>query len=223
MTDGYSAQQVRAAEAALIAQGVPLMARAASALAAEIRDLLPAADRGTVLLLVGAGDNGGDALFAGAELADGGVDVVVLATADRIHEAGLTAAREAGCRELPPHADPVPLIGATDVIVDGILGTGASANPALRGRARDVVAAIIEQLDTSARRARVVAVDVPSGIDPTSGAVPDATVLRADVTVTFGGVKSGLLRHPGSEFAGRVVLAEIGLGAELERAARAAG
>ena len=57
----------------------------------------------------------------------------------------------------------------------------------------------------------VVAVDLPSGIDPDTGAVPDGPVLRADLTVTFGAIKAGLLLTPGSELAGRVRLVDIGL------------
>jgi NAD(P)H-hydrate epimerase len=100
------------------------------------------------------------------------------------------------------------------VIVDGILGTGTSRSPSLRGAARDIVAAIIPVLD-SPHRPRVVAVDIPSGVGPDDGAVPDPTVLPADVTVTFGAVKAGLLLEPGARYAGRVVLVDLGLGPHL--------
>jgi NAD(P)H-hydrate epimerase len=62
---------------------------------------------------------------------------------------------------------------------------------------------------------RVVAVDIPSGIGPDDGTVPDPTVLPADLTVTFGAVKAGLLLEPGSRYAGRVVLVDLGLGPHL--------
>jgi len=197
MTAGYSAAQVRAAEAPLLAAGVPLMARAAAGLAAVIRELAPE----RVLLLVGSGDNGGDALFAGAELARDGVPVQILCTGDRVHEAGLSRARDAGAVLV----DSVP--DELDVLVDGILGIGAGAGTALRGRARDAVGAVLAR----PKRPRVVAVDLPSGVNPDDGRATDAVVLPAETTVTFGAVKAGLLLGRGAELAGQVRLIEIGL------------
>lgn len=103
------------------------------------------------------------------------------------------------------------LAAGADVIVDGILGTGTSADPALRGAARDLVAAIL----ALGRHGTVVAVDLPSGIHPDDGSVPDPVVLAAELTVTFGGCKAGLLREPGRSRAGEVRLVDIGIGAEL--------
>ena len=60
-----------------------------------------------------------------------------------------------------------------------------------------------------------MAVDLPSGVHPDDGSVPDPTVLRADVTVTFGAVKAGLLLEPAAEYAGRIELVDLGLGPEL--------
>ncbi|GAB3035797.1 hypothetical protein GCM10027052_12280 [Parafrigoribacterium mesophilum] len=225
MINGYTAEQVRAAEAPLLAAGVPLMARAAAGLAREIRTLLPDAGS-TVLVLAGSGDNGGDALFAAAEMAADGSDVAIIATGSRIHEPALAAALAAGAHVEDP-ADAVRLAAGVDVIVDGILGTGTSPNPALRGGARDVVQAILPVLGAP-RHPLVVAVDIPSGINPNppdaaevaAGAAADpesAAILPADVTVTFGGYKAGLLIPPASEFAGRVVLIDIGLGPELAK------
>jgi hypothetical protein len=61
----------------------------------------------------------------------------------------------------------------------------------------------------------VVAVDLPSGTDPDDGSVPDPAVLPADVTVTFGALKAGLLLEPARSLAGRVILIDIGLQPEL--------
>jgi NAD(P)H-hydrate epimerase len=206
---GYTAAQVRAAEQPQLDAGVPLMRHAAAALAAEIRGLAPH----RVLVLVGAGDNGGDALFAVAELAAEGVTVDLVPTAERHHPEGAAAALAAGARWRDA-ADAARLAATADVILDGILGTGTSRSPALRGAARDIVARILPVLDTP-RRPRVVAVDIPSGVGPDDGAVPDAVVLPADLTVTFGAVKAGLLLDPGSRYAGRVVLVDLGLGPHL--------
>lgn len=180
------------------------MRMAAAALAARLRSLHPT----RLLLLVGAGDNGGDALYAGAELAAEGVTVVALPVSDRMHEGGSSAARDAGVRFVMP-ADAAAETGLADVVVDGILGTGSRG--ALRGTAREVVAAV---LATSPRF--VVAVDLPSGIGTDDGSVDDPTVLTADLTVTFGAVKAGLLLEPGRRYAGEVELVDLGLRLEGE-------
>ncbi|SFR91460.1 yjeF N-terminal region [Agromyces sp. CF514] len=231
---GYTAEQVRAAERPLLDRGEPLMHRAAAALADEISELLrttdAAADRHRagplVLVLAGSGDNGGDALFAAAHLAERGADVRVVAVGSRLHEAGAGAARAAGARRLRPDADRAGFaatVARADVIVDGILGIGAAASPALRGPARDVVACIrtelgqewIDRAGGGTRHPLVVAVDLPSGISPDDGSVPDPTVLPADVTVTMGAVKAGLLLEPAVGLVGRVVLVDLGLGPAL--------
>lgn len=186
----YTAAQVRAAEAPLLAAGVPLMRRAATALAAVIAEQQPA----TMLVLVGAGDNGGDALFAAAALAADGIRVDLLRTADRVHEEAWAAALAAGAQEVGEPAS------SYDLVVDGILGIGARGG--LRGRARDIV----DELRMTAPR--VVAVDLPSGLDPDDGTADDV-VLAAETTVTFGAVKAGLAARP--DLAGRVILVDLGL------------
>jgi len=197
-----------------------------------------------VLVLVGSGNNGGDALFAVAQLAASGCDVAIAKLGSRVHEDGLAAALAAGARvvgsEGSTSADMLVRVvaeaGRCDVVVDGILGTGAYRSPALRGLARDAVAAVraavavrpeAERPEAEHPGALVVAVDLPSGIDSDTGAVPDGVdaetgearegvVLPADVTVTFGVHKAGLLREPAAALAGRIVLVDIGLGLDLE-------
>lgn len=217
MVAGYSAAQVRAAEAPHLAAGEPLMRRAAAALAATLRRVLAEEDAtgGPVVLIVGSGDNGGDALWAGAELAGDGVAVTAVPTSERMHAEGAAVARGAGVRFVDTTDDEAvgEAFRSARVLVDGILGTGTSAAPALRGRARELVAAAIPV--TRARGIPVVAVDLPSGVHPDDGSVPDPTVLRADVTVTFGAVKAGLLLEPAAAYAGRIELIDLGLGPEL--------
>ncbi|ARC57684.1 Bifunctional NAD(P)H-hydrate repair enzyme Nnr [Frondihabitans sp. 762G35] len=221
---GYTADQVRAAEAPLLARGERLMERAAMALADEIRSVLArrGSDPGAVLVLAGSGDNGGDALFAAASLASRGVDVRLLTTGLRVHEAGLAAAAAAGVdvasREAEVGSDAfAALAEGIDVIVDGILGIGSGSSPALRGRSREVVETLRPSvLRRIAGAPGVVAVDLPSGIDSDDGSVPDPCVLPALVTVTFGAVKAGLLLAPASGLAGRIRLVDIGLGPGLE-------
>lgn len=219
LTPAFTAAAVRAAERPLLEAGEPLMAIAAAATEACVRDLLEASGagpEGAVLVLAGSGNNGGDALFAAASLASTGIPVRLLLTSDRAHSEGLGAARRAGAR----------CIGLDDVrsgasgfavIVDGILGTGTSATPSLRGIARAVVEAIRPALRTDAStRPRVVAVDLPSGLHPDDGSADDV-VLPADVTVTFGALKPGLVRGRGPEVVGEIRLVDLGLGPALAR------
>ncbi|HEY8590076.1 MAG TPA: NAD(P)H-hydrate epimerase [Naasia sp.] len=212
---GYSAKQVRDAERPHLEAGEPLMAWAADGLATEIRYLLDARPSRSgpprVLLLVGAGNNGGDALYAGEELAAAGADVAVAVLLDRVHEEGLGAALAAGARTIPA-AEIVQEAATADVLVDGLVGTGSTG--ALRGVLREAVLAVLPVLAGPDRPA-VVAVDIPSGIDPDTGDVPDPAVLPADVTVTFGALKAGLLLQPASRLVGHVVLVDIGLRPEL--------
>jgi NAD(P)H-hydrate epimerase len=214
MIAAYTAAQMRAAEVPLLEAGVPLMQRAAAGLAREVRSLL-GRDDARVLLLVGTGNNGADALYAGAMLAADGADVTIARTGDRVHAEALDAALAAGAHEAAatPPAQVSRLAASVDVVIDGILGTGTSANPALRGNARDIVEAIRAAGVTTP----VVAVDIPSGIGPDDGSVPDPSVLRATLTVTFGGYKAGLLLAPASSFAGEVRLVDIGLGEQLAK------
>lgn len=210
---GYTADQIRGAEAPLLAAGEPLMQRAADGLAAAIGEVV--GESAAILVLVGPGDNGGDALFAAATLAEQGHDVKLARAGDRVHAAGFEAALESGADETD---DPVGFAEDADVIVDGLLGTGST--PPLRGSARDLVAALLPLVgaldDGEEDGPLVVAVDIPSGIDASTGAAPDDVVLPADVTVTFGGVKAGLLVEPGADYAGEIRLIDIGL--DLSRA-----
>jgi hydroxyethylthiazole kinase-like uncharacterized protein yjeF len=223
----YTAAQVREAEEPFLRAGVPLMARASAALAVETVALLAERRDGVagsrVVVLAGAGNNGGDALHAAALLADQGAGITVVPTAENLHVEGRTAALASGATLLAADApaDTVARIAHdSDVILDGILGTGAVSSPALRGRARDVVAALLAAFgDDDEDRPLVVAVDMPSGIHPDDGSVPDPTVLPAALTVTFGGCKAGLLLEPASRLAGRIVVVDIGIGEELERIA----
>ena len=227
----YTAAQVREAETPFLERGVPLMARAAAALAREVGALLVRQRGGVagaaVLVLAGSGNNGGDALHAAALLAHLGAAVNIVPTTKRMHREGLEAALAAGAGLRPSDEDSevlAELARAADVILDGILGTGTSGDPTLRGRARDIVTALLPVVgyaeSPSIGRPRVVAVDLPSGIGVDDGSVVDPTVLRADLTVTFGGGKVGLLRSPAAEYAGRVVVADIGITDELERIRR---
>lgn len=199
MRTAYSVETVRAAERELMAR-LPegaLMQRAAAGLAAVCARLLPRVYGARVVLLVGSGDNGGDALYAGARLARRGAGVTAVpADPARVHPGGLAALLAAGGRL----DEAVP--ARADLVVDGLVGIGG------RGGLRPAAAALVERIPAGAV---VVAVDLPSGVDADTGEVAAESAVRADVTVTFGAYKPGLLIAPGATRAGVVHLVDIGL------------
>jgi len=196
MRSAHTVEQVRAADAELMGrlpQGV-LMQRAAAGLAYAVLDLLGSAYGRRVLLLVGSGDNGGDALYAGALLARRGVQVEAWLLSDRAHEGGVRALRQAGGRMIT--GSPTP----PDLVVDGIVGIGGRGG--LRPEAQQALAAVAG--------VPVVAVDTPSGVEVDSGEVEGPHV-TADVTVTFGTHKVCHLVDPAARASGAVHLVDIGL------------
>ncbi|MEN5073252.1 NAD(P)H-hydrate dehydratase [Isoptericola cucumis] len=222
MISAWSAGDVRAAEEPLLAVGAPLMERASFALATQVLDDLRSHRRvvrgARAALLVGAGNNGGDALHAGAVLAGRGLAVTAVLVDERAHTGGLAALRRAGGRVVELFAAPERVgavaddVARSDVVLDGLVGIGARGP--LRGLGADLVAALMTALDgavpTARQRPWVVAVDVPSGIGVDDGAVA-GTVLPADRTVTFGAAKPGLLLPPAAGLAGEVTVVDIGL------------
>jgi hydroxyethylthiazole kinase-like uncharacterized protein yjeF len=198
----WRVDRVRAAEDALLRR-VPegaLMRRAAFGLAVRTAGLLAertgAVSGRHVALLVGAGNNGGDALWAGAFLRRRGVSVTaVLLSPDRAHQEGLAALRRAGGhtgQDLPERAD---------VVLDGIVGLSG------KGGLRPGAARLVDRI-----RVPIVAVDSPSGVDPDTGAVEGAAVTATE-TVTFGARKPVHVLAPWR--CGPVHLVDIGLGPEL--------
>ncbi|MGY1842534.1 NAD(P)H-hydrate dehydratase [Modestobacter sp. SYSU DS0875] len=202
----YTADQVRTAERALMATlpAGALMQRAATGLATICLGLAGRAHGLRVVLLVGAGDNGGDALFAGAHLARRGAQVTaVLLDPDRAHAAGLAALRRAGGRVADPlHSG----LDRADLVLDGVVGIGGSGG--LRPAAADLAG------QAAAGPGLLVAVDLPSGVAADTGEVP-GEVFTAQHTVTFGAVKPGLVVGEGRRHAGQVHLVDIGLGPHL--------
>ncbi len=197
--------QVRAAEAELMAR-LPegaLMRRAASGLAHAVSDLLGATYGARVLLLVGSGDNGGDALYAGADLARRGAAVAArLLSPEHTHAAGLAALRGAGGRVLAD--DRAAVAHRADVVVDGIVGIGG------RGGLRPEAAAAVDALLGARPDLPFVAVDVPSGVDVDTGRL-DGPHVEALLTVTFGTHKVAHLVEPAARASGVVHLVDLGL------------
>lgn len=231
MRYAHTVDAVRTAEASLMAR-LPegsLMQRAAAGLAAVCVQVLGRVYGSRVVLLIGSGDNGGDVLHAGARLARRGATVhALLLAGDRTHAAGLAALRAAGGRtvaassagsrghpigashgdrraEGTPGGSPdqiTALLEDADLVVDGIVGIGG------RGGLRPPAVELAELVRDAG--VPVVAADVPSGVDASTGEV-EGVAIRADVTVTFGTYKPGLLVDPGASHAGVVELVDIGL------------
>lgn len=211
----WTARQVREAEDVLLARtpAGALMRRAAFGLAVHARRILADVGGRRVALLVGAGNNGGDALWAGYELRRRGVAVTaVLLDPARAHRAGSAALRRAGGRVLALDAasGPGPLGQALDVlrradlVVDGIVGI--SGHGPLREPAATLVAAV---------EAPLLAVDLPSGVDVDTGAVGGPAVTATE-TVTFGALKP--VHVLAASRCGPVHVVDIGLGPHLPAA-----
>ena len=200
----YSGAQVRALDAyAIEALGVPaytLMKRAGEAALRHLRSRWPKAHR--IAVVCGGGNNGGDGYVLARFAQAAGLTVTVLAASEPEELRG--AARQAfedfranGARAQPFAAS---LLGEGEIVVDALLGTG------LHGEVRAEYAAAIRAINLSGRP--VFALDVPSGLDSDAGMALGEAV-RADCTVTFVGLKTGLLVGEGPEYAGTVVFDDL--------------
>ncbi len=209
--------------------GIVLMENAAAALEREALAMLPVGDEGArTLIIAGPGNNGGDGYALARRLANAGRAVEVVATrgvdalsgdalvnARIAHRMGLrieVAALDRLHAQLSDWSDP-----AVSLIVDAMLGTGATRAP--EGVIAELVRWINREHDAGAR---VLAVDVPTGLDADTGAPLGGAglVVRADRTVTLGSMKVGLARAEASAHAGVVVVGDIGAPPEVfDRAA----
>ena len=218
MRAAHTVEQVRAAEAALMAR-LPegtLMQRAATGLATAVADFLGFVYGARIVLLAGSGDNGGDALYAGARLARRGAHVTAVLLSPNAHRPGLSALHAAGGltyrhwsqdpRRVADHSSLLPVLDAVisraDVVIDGIVGIGG--RPGLKAEADTVIDLVGEH------GIPVVAVDVPSGVEVDTGATPGRYVF-ADLTVTFGTHKVCHLIDPAATACGSVHLVDIDL------------
>ncbi|WP_439098305.1 bifunctional ADP-dependent NAD(P)H-hydrate dehydratase/NAD(P)H-hydrate epimerase [Bifidobacterium catulorum] len=243
----FSSDDVRAMERPLLDEGVPLMRMAASATAMTARGMMARAhispDEAKIVLLAGGGDNGGDGLFAAAELAAEGVDVTVVATGRSLHEAGLSALRAQGAdlivldpdAEIPGADGPRDAREAVDLFEEALSAaegahlvidamTGIGLHGALRGIPAHIAAELGEDgaLPSTFAAPRgegvdgfplVLAVDTPSGIGVDDGTLPGAYI-PADVTVMFGALKPCALIPPSAYVCGQLVLVDFGFDTE---------
>lgn len=180
--------------------GLDLMERAGNGVVSVVTERAPT---GRVAVVCGKGNNAGDGFVAARVLRERGVDVDVLTLGDPSElrgDARTNFERLAGAPARP--FEPAALAEAA-VVVDAILGTGSSGAP------REPAAGAIEAINAT-DRATVVAVDVPSGVDASTGEVAGVAV-RADATVTFHAGKPGLWIDPGKSHAGAVRVVDIGI------------
>ena len=198
MIEAWSTDAVYAAERGLMAtlDDGELMARAVEGLAGVAAARLEECGGEAVAALVGPGNNGADALYAVARLAEAGWNAVAVHH-DTVHEGARAAAEAAG---VVLTTDPSGL-GEADVVLDGILGIGARAG--LPAWAAGWLAALSET-------AHVIAVDLPSGQDPMGGEL-DPDGVFADETVTFSVAKPVHLLPPTEQACGLLTVVDIGL------------
>jgi NAD(P)H-hydrate epimerase len=202
----YSTAQVRALDAHAIDElkipGYTLMKRAGEAALRYLRTRWPMAHR--IVIVCGSGNNGGDGYVLARFAQAAGLTVTVLAAADPEHLRG--DARNAYQDFLASDGDVKPFaeerLGVGEVIVDAILGTG------LKGPVREDLAAVIRAVNAAATP--VFALDVPSGLDSDAGSVA-GDAIRADATVTFVGLKTGLYVGDGPEYAGTIFFDDLEL------------
>jgi hydroxyethylthiazole kinase-like uncharacterized protein yjeF len=223
-----TAEQMRGADRRaqrLGVRGRDLMEEAGVAVAAAARAILSSIDRpssGRILVLAGPGNNGGDAFVAARRLGAVGIaSVVVLVSADELPGTPDAAANWDALAEVAGiermHAstghDASLLLNGVEraaLIIDGLLGTG------VRGALREPISHAVD-VCTRAREmgVPVLAIDTPTALDLSTG-TPSQPNVRADVTVTFHRPKHGLLTRTGRVYAGRVLVAPIGIPMEAD-------
>ncbi|ACG73592.1 carbohydrate kinase, YjeF related protein [Anaeromyxobacter sp. K] len=205
------AAEMRAIDrAAIDGLGIPsleLMERAGRAAADAARGL--AGPGGRFAVVCGGGNNGGDGWVVARLLVGAGraVRVVSLVDAARLTQDARAERARAEAAGVVAEAADAPLeAGPGDVVVDAIFGTGLSRAP------EGAFAAAISRIEAARRAgARVLAVDVPSGLSADTGQPLGEACVRADRTVTFAFQKRGLVLHPGPAHAGEVTVADIGI------------
>jgi ADP-dependent NAD(P)H-hydrate dehydratase / NAD(P)H-hydrate epimerase len=200
----YTADEMRALDRwAIEHEGIPslqLMERAGGEVA---RAIIALDFDGPVRIVCGRGNNGGDGLVVARSLLDHGltVDALLLFDAHELSDDARANLERVEVRRVDVGELPSALARSA-VVVDALLGTGFTGSP------RPPVDAAIEAINSA--HATVIAVDVPSGVDASSGEVEGACV-HADLTVTFHGPKVGLWIAPGKTHAGRVEVVDIGI------------
>jgi NAD(P)H-hydrate epimerase len=194
--------------------GMVLMENAGRQIADAARAMLAGRAKPRVLVLAGPGNNGGDGFVAARHLAMAGIraEVVLLAprektTGDADTNLRVLEAMDFQVRVLAGKVEAAlgalrPMLAEADLVVDGMLGTGT------RGEIREPYASAIGAVNNARRP--VLAIDIPSGLDPDTGK-PLGPTVRATKTVTLAAIKIGFRKPGAAEYTGEVVLADIGV------------
>ncbi|MFN5121550.1 MAG: NAD(P)H-hydrate epimerase, partial [Bradyrhizobium sp.] len=203
--DVLTTTEMERADRLTIAAGTPgfaLMMSAGQAVAEAAMDLV---EEGPIVVVAGRGNNGGDGFVAAAELAARGREVSVILLCERDSLQGDAALAAKGWKYPVLPFNPQAL-GKPALIIDALFGAGL--NRPVKGDPLEMIDAI------NASGTPVLAVDLPSGINGTSGAVMGAAV-QATETVTFFRKKPAHLLLPGRMYCGRVRVADIGIDAQV--------
>jgi ADP-dependent NAD(P)H-hydrate dehydratase / NAD(P)H-hydrate epimerase len=214
-----TADQMREIDQESVRLGTPvstLMENAGKAIAGETQKYLGAPEKQHILCLIGPGNNGGDGLVAARYLCDWGVNVTVYLCSNRpAEDANLKLVRGRGIKHVEAAKDSEykkldEELGKATCVIDGLLGTG-KMRP-LEGTFKSV----LEKVNAAAKhlKYRVIAIDLPSGMDADTGAI-DPACPAADMTVTLGFPKPGLFKFPGAERIGKLKIADIGIAPSL--------
>ncbi len=215
--------QMRDLEQRAVDAGTPLdelMEQAGLAVAQEVWLTLGTVAERRIVILVGPGKNGGDGLVAARYLAEWEADVIVCLLAPRPEtDANYARVRELGVQLAVASEDAgvaalTRALEGAEIVIDAVLGIGRSRP--IEGDMAEVLRRLREA-QRGERPPKVLAVDMPTGVDADSGRVDDLAV-RADMTVTFGLANVGLYMLPGAEQAGHVQVIDIGLSKDAERA-----
>ncbi len=213
--------------------GMALMENAAASLARVCFEARTGADPDAhTLVLCGPGNNGGDGYACARRLLNAGVPIAVVALGEPGDQSGDAASNLRTLRAMRDPAAEIRVVhthesaslartldglvdsfGAPSVVVDAMLGTG------LTRALSEPFAAAVEWINAFARRAgaKVIAADIPTGLDCDSGAPLGGDAIRASTTVTFAGVKVGFFADAARPYLGEVIVADIGAPAELLR------
>jgi len=211
-----TSEQMRQIEQKCAETGLPtnvLMENAGKAVAEEVRGILSAIDRQHILFLIGPGNNGGDGLVAARHLHDWGAKVSLCLCARRpSNNSNLESVRKRGVTCIEANQDENldkfdKLLPSANCIIDALFGTG-KVRP-LHG----IFQKVLDRVGRAKREQaglRIIALDLPSGLNADSGAV-DPACLYADNTITLGFPKPGLFNFPGAERVGKLTTADIGI------------
>lgn len=217
-----TADQMRQVEQECAKIGVPtdvLMENAGRAVAETVKKILGDIARQNILILVGPGNNGGDGLVAGRYLHDGGARVNLYLFSQRpAEDRNFALVQERGIPWLDANQDGNlsqldDWLSSATVVLDAIFGTGKSRPLA------GIFASVLNKVnEVKGKRPelRIIALDLPSGLDADSGAA-DPACLYADNTITLGFPKPGLFNFPGVERAGQITVVDIGIPAHLAK------